>query len=46
MMLTRAAFAVMIKFSGLVEVFEKIHCELDYNSLANDMPKEEGIDHD
>ena len=30
MTLTRAAFAVMIKFAGLADVFEKIHYEVDY----------------
>ena len=30
MMLTRASFAVMIKFAGLAEVFEKMHYEVDY----------------
>ena len=29
MKLTRAAFAVMIKFAGLIEAFERIHFEVD-----------------
>ena len=41
MKLTRAAFAVMIKFAGLIEIFEKIHFEVD-SEQGGEIPEEAG----
>ena len=41
MKLTRAAFAVMIKFSGLVETFDKIHFEVE-SEQGGEIPEESG----
>ena len=42
MQLTRAAFAVMVKFAGLLEVFDNLVDAIDMDQMTGKIPKEVG----
>ena len=42
MMLTRSAFSVMIKFSGLISTVETLIDQFEEGALTGDIPKEDG----